>query len=181
MEIIKPLINGLLVLIPRRYEDERGCFMESFNQKKFNDAVGQTVTFYQDNESVSSKNVIRGLHFQSPPYAQGKLVRVVKGSVFDVAVDIRKESPTYGKWYGEVLSEENGKQLWIPEGFAHGFVALEENTKFLYKCTNYYAPQFENTILWDDSMLNINWKVTVPIISSKDAQGVNFLDFQSPF
>lgn len=181
MEFVESFIKGIFVLTPRKFEDERGCFMESFNQQTFNDIVGSNITFAQDNESVSFKNVLRGLHFQNPPSAQGKLVRVANGSVFDVAVDIRKNSPTYGKWHGEMLSAQNRKQLWIPEGFAHGFVALEDDTKFLYKCTSYYSPQSEQTLLWNDSTLAIDWKIEHPIISLKDKNGKSFKEFLSPF
>lgn len=181
MTIERTHIEGLLILTPKRYFDERGYFTESFNEEQFNSVCGRTVKFVQDNESVSSKNVLRGLHFQNPPFAQGKLVRVSKGSVFDVAVDIRKDSPTYGQWHGELLSEENGKLFWIPEGFAHGFVALEDQTKFLYKCTNYYAPSAEDTLVWNDPTLAIDWGVTHPIISEKDQKGKNFDTFESKF
>lgn len=181
MEVTESFISGVLVLIPRKYEDERGYFTESFNQQLFNTIIGKDIQFVQDNESVSSKNVLRGLHFQNPPHAQGKLVRVVSGSVLDIAVDIRKDSPTYGKWHGEILSEHNRKQFWIPEGFAHGFVTLENNTKFLYKCTNYYAPDAENTLLWNDASLSIEWNITSPIISPKDNDGIRFDSFVSPF
>lgn len=171
MKISKSFIDGLLVLTPKVFTDERGYFIESFNQQKFDEAVGKKIIFVQDNESVSKKHVLRGLHYQNPPNAQGKLVRVVSGSVYDVAVDLRKNSPTYGKWHGEILSAENKKQFWIPEGFAHGFVSLEDNTVFLYKCTNFYAPQSEGTIIWNDPSLAIDWKVESPIISEKDAEG----------
>lgn len=181
MEIDRLTIEGLAVLTPRKYEDERGYFFESFNQKQFEELIGKKTVFVQDNESVSIKHTLRGLHFQQPPFAQGKLVRVVKGSVLDIAVDIRKNSPTFGQWHREILSEANGKLFWIPEGFAHGFVALEENTKFLYKCTNYYAPEAESTLLWNDDTLNIEWDVLNPVISKKDNEGLRFKDFISPF
>ena len=181
MNIIKPDIEGLLILTPRVFEDERGAFMESFNKQKFNEAVGREVNFVQDNQSVSKKGVLRGLHFQSPPFAQGKLVRVIKGSVIDIAVDIRKNSPTYGDYVAVELTAENNEQFWIPEGFAHGFVALEDETTFLYKCTNYYAPQSEGTLLWNDPTLNIDWGISDPIISEKDAIGQEFSNFVSDF
>lgn len=181
MEINKLAIEGLAVLTPRKYEDERGYFLESFNQKKFNELIGKNIVFVQDNESVSIKNTLRGLHFQHPPFSQAKLVRVVKGAVLDIVVDIRKDSATFGQWHGEILSESNGKLFWIPEGFAHGFAALEENTKFLYKCTNYYAPKSESTLLWNDETLNIDWGVLNPIISKKDKEGIRLKDFLSPF
>lgn len=181
MEINKLAIEGLAVLKPRKYEDERGYFFESFNQKQFDELIGSNTVFVQDNESVSKKNVLRGLHFQQPPFAQAKLVRVVKGVVLDIAVDIRKNSATFGQWHGEILSETNGKLFWIPEGFAHGFIALEEDSKFLYKCTNYYSPKSEITLLWNDETLNIEWQALNPIISKKDHIGIRFRDFLSPF
>ena len=181
MNIIKPDIEGLLIITPRVFEDERGAFMESFNNQKFNEAVGREVNFVQDNQSVSKKGVLRGLHFQSPPFAQGKLVRVIKGAVIDIAVDIRKNSPTYGDYVAVELTAENNEQFWIPEGFAHGFVALEDETTFLYKCTNYYAPQSEGTLLWNDPTLNIDWGISDPIISEKDAIGQEFSNFVSDF
>lgn len=181
MNIIKPDIEGLLIITPRVFEDERGAFMESFNKQKFDEAVGREVNFVQDNQSVSKKGVLRGLHFQSPPFAQGKLVRVIKGAVIDIAVDIRKNSPTYGDYVAVELTAENNEQFWIPEGFAHGFVALEDETTFLYKCTNYYAPQSEGTLLWNDPSLNIDWGISDPIISEKDAIGQEFSNFVSDF
>ncbi len=181
MDVIATPINDLIVFVPKKFEDSRGYFFESFNQSKFNEIVGKDVLFVQDNESLSAKNVLRGLHFQTPPTAQGKLVRVVSGAVFDVAVDLRKNSPTFGKWHGELLSEENNKLMWIPEGFAHGFLSLEDNTKFLYKCTNYYSPGNEQTILWNDPLINIDWKISEPIISEKDKKGATFTDFITPF
>lgn len=181
MNIIKPEIEGLLIITPKVFKDDRGEFMESFNKQKFDEAVGREVDFVQDNQSVSKKGVLRGLHFQTPPFAQGKLVRVIKGAVIDIAVDIRKESPTYGDYVAVELSAENKEQFWIPEGFAHGFVALEDETTFLYKCTNYYAPQCEGTILWNDPILNIDWGIDNPIISEKDAIGQEFSNFVSDF
>lgn len=181
MNIIKPEIEGLLIITPKVFKDDRGEFMESFNKQKFDEAVGREVDFVQDNQSVSKKGVLRGLHFQTPPFAQGKLVRVIKGAVIDIAVDIRKESPTYGDYVAVELSAENKEQFWIPEGFAHGFVALEDETTFLYKCTNYYAPQCEGTILWNDPILNIDWGIDNPIISEKDALGQEFSNFVSDF
>ncbi|MFZ9028834.1 MAG: dTDP-4-dehydrorhamnose 3,5-epimerase [Crocinitomicaceae bacterium] len=181
MNIIKPEIEGLLILTPRVFGDERGTFMESFNQQKFDEAVGRKVNFVQDNQSISKKGVLRGLHFQSPPFAQGKLVRVIKGAVIDIAVDIRKNSPTYGDYVAVELTAENNEQFWIPEGFAHGFVALKDETTFLYKCTNYYAPQSEGTLLWNDPTLNIDWGISDPIISEKDAIGQEFSNFVSDF
>ena len=177
----KTQIEGLFVFQPKKIIDERGYFFESFNLKKFQETIGMEVQFVQDNESVSQKGVLRGLHFQYPPMAQGKLVRVTKGAVLDVAVDLRKNSPTYGQWHSEILSEENGLQFWIPEGFAHGFLALEDDSKFLYKCTNYYAPETESTIKWNDATLGIDWGNDTFLVSSKDQQGENFASFVTPF
>ncbi|WP_049008289.1 dTDP-4-dehydrorhamnose 3,5-epimerase [Enterobacter cloacae] len=169
MNFIKTEIPEILIFEPRVFGDERGFFMESFNQKIFEDAIGQKIDFVQDNHSKSSKGVLRGLHYQKEPYAQGKLVRCVAGAVFDVAVDIRKQSPTFGKWVGVILSAENKRQLWIPEGFAHGFLTLEDNTEFLYKTTDYYHPESEGSILWSDEDIGINWPEEDNIIlSNKD-------------
>ncbi len=174
-------IKGLYIIEPRVFEDSRGVFYETFNEKIFLDNIGINLSFVQDNESISKKNVLRGLHFQNPPYAQGKLVRVVSGSVIDVAVDLRQSSETYGQYELLELSAENKKQFWIPPGFAHGFVALEENTIFNYKCTNYYHPLSERTIQWNDATLNIKWQVENPIISEKDQKGLDFTTFVSQF
>ena len=163
MNIIETKINGLLILEPRVFGDERGWFMESFNQKAFEQILKERnldiPKFVQDNHSCSQKNTLRGLHFQKAPYGQGKLVRVVQGKAWDVAVDIRPKSKTYGQWVGVELSGENSKQFWIPEGFAHGFVALEDNTQFLYKTTNYYNKESEGAIIWNDPDLKIEWPV----------------------
>ncbi|WP_213751889.1 dTDP-4-dehydrorhamnose 3,5-epimerase, partial [Citrobacter freundii] len=148
MNVIKTEIPEVIIFEPKVFGDERGFFMESFNQRLFEEATGRKVEFVQDNHSKSSKGVLRGLHFQRAPYAQGKLVRCVSGEVYDVAVDIRKNSKTFGRWVGITLSAENKKQLWIPEGFAHGFMTLTDNTEFLYKTTNYYHPESECSILW---------------------------------
>jgi dTDP-4-dehydrorhamnose 3,5-epimerase len=180
MQIEKNHIEGLLVIMPDVFEDPRGYFFESYNAEKFRQH-GIDVTFLQDNESKSGKGVLRGLHFQVPPYAQGKLVRVVKGSVMDVAVDLRKSSPTYGQWSSVILSEQNKWMYWIPPGFAHGFVTLEENTIFFYKCTQVYAKDSEMGIAWDDADLKIDWGVSDPVVSEKDKNGVKFRDFNSPF
>lgn len=168
MNIIKTEIPDVLIIEPKVFGDERGFFFESFNQKIFEAAVGHPVNFVQDNHSKSSKGVLRGLHYQLPPYAQGKLVRCVVGEVFDVAVDIRKSSPTFGKWVGVNLSAENKRQLWIPEGFAHGFLTLSETAEFVYKATNFYHPASERGIKWDDSSIAVNWPMGEPILSSKD-------------
>ena len=167
MNVIKTEIPDVLIFEPKVFGDERGFFFESFNQKVFEEAVGRKVEFVQDNHSKSSKGVLRGLHYQLEPYAQGKLVRCVVGEVFDVAVDIRKSSPTFGKWVGVNLSAENKRQLWIPEGFAHGFVVLSETAEFLYKTTNYYHPEAEGSLLWNDDDININWPSSFDIILSK--------------
>ena len=173
---VKPLaIRDVLLIEPKVFGDERGFFFESFNQKAFNELTGLGVQFVQDNHSRSAKNVLRGLHYQLPPKAQGKLVRAVVGEVFDVAVDIRKDSPTFGKWVGEVLSADNKRQLWIPPGFAHGFLVLSEAAEFLYKTTDYYAPECERCIRWDDPRLEIAWPVNVsPQLSPKDFLGASF-------
>jgi dTDP-4-dehydrorhamnose 3,5-epimerase len=181
MKAIPTDIKDVFIIEPRVFQDERGLFFESFQQETFNDLIGRKLTFVQENESISKKGVIRGLHFQNPPHAQGKLVRVIKGSVLDVAVDIRKDSITYGKSISVVLTSENRRQLWIPEGFAHGFVALEEDTIFQYKCTNYYNKASEDALLWNDSTLAIDWKIDPPILSPKDEIAPAFDQFQSPF
>ena len=180
MEIIKTSIEGLLVIRPDVFRDDRGYFYESYNKERFA-KEGLTMNFVQDNESKSSKGVLRGLHFQKPPYAQGKLVRVVKGAVWDVAVDLRKNSPTYGKWESRLLTEENKEMFWIPEGFAHGFVTLEDDTIFNYKCTNIYNKESEGSILWNDPDININWDIENPILSEKDKISPLFKNFETPF
>ena len=171
MKVIPTTIEGVLILEPKVFGDARGFFMESFNQKTFNDAVGYEVAFVQDNHSRSSKGVLRGLHYQLPPHAQGKLVRVTQGSVFDVAVDIRRGSATFGRWVGVELSEDNHRQLWLPPGMAHGFLVTSESADFLYKTTDYYAPQAEGCVLWSDSALGIAWPDTgvSPQLAAKDA------------
>jgi dTDP-4-dehydrorhamnose 3,5-epimerase len=176
MQAVKTCVDGVLVLEPRVFGDARGFFFESFNRQAFAAATGLSVDFVQDNHSKSSRDVLRGLHFQLAPKAQGKLVRVTQGEVFDVAVDIRKDSPTYGKWHGEILSAENNKQLWIPAGLAHGFLVLSETAEFLYKTTDYYAPEVERCLRWDDPTVNIAWPLNgrQPQLSAKDAQGLSF-------
>ena len=181
MKITKGDLNGLFIIEPTVYEDARGYFFESFNQQEFNKQTGVDIIFVQDNESLSEKGVLRGLHFQAPPFAQGKLVRVIKGSVLDIAVDIRKDSSTYGQHQAIVLSEKNKRQFFVPAGFAHGFLTLEENTLFSYKCTNYYNKQSEGGILWNDSTLNIQWGISQPKLSEKDCFLANFNTFASPF
>ena len=177
MKAIKTSIPDVLIIEPKVFGDARGFFFESFNQKAFQDATGlHDVKFVQDNHSCSSKSVLRGLHYQLLQ-PQGKLVRVVRGAVFDVAVDIRKGSPTFGQWAGIELSEENQKQLWVPAGFAHGFMVLSDTADFLYKTTEYYAPQQERCIRWDDKTLAINWPhINAPLISEKDKDGLMFND-----
>jgi dTDP-4-dehydrorhamnose 3,5-epimerase len=171
MNVIDTEIPDVKIFEPKVFGDERGFFFESFNQKVFEAAIGRKVDFVQDNHSKSAKGVLRGLHYQLPPMAQGKLVRVVQGEVFDVAVDIRKSSPTFGKWVGVNLSADNKRQLWIPEGFAHGFLTLSETAEFLYKTTNFYSPQHENAIIWDDIDIGVRWPILnyVPLVSLKDA------------
>ena len=172
MKVTPLKIPDVKLIEPNVFEDKRGFFYESFNQQKFNEAIGKDITFVQDNHSKSSKGVLRGLHYQDPPYAQGKLIRIVAGEVFDVAVDIRKGSPTYGQWLSETLSEGNKKQLWIPEGFAHGFLTLSGEAEFLYKTTNFYSKEHERTIHWKRNDFGIIWPdVTGEIITSnKDAK-----------
>ena len=168
-------IPEVILFEPTVFTDERGFFFESFNHKKFEEAAGYSVNFVQDNHSKSTKGVLRGLHYQLPPMAQGKLVRVTQGEVFDVAVDIRKDSPTFGKWVGEKLSAKNKKQFWAPEGFAHGFVVLSDSADFLYKTTDYYAPEYERCIQWNDPELAINWQYKdKPSLLDKDKQGLPF-------
>lgn len=181
MKITRLAIPDVLLLEPRVFEDERGFFYESYNQKLFDEAVGQPVTFVQDNHSRSVKGTLRGLHYQLPPHAQGKLVRVTVGEVFDVAVDIRKGSPTFGQWVGETLSADNRRQLWLPPGFAHGFLVTSDEAEFQYKCTDFYAPGHERCIRWDDETLKIDWPLSSglePIISNKDALGMDFSEAQ---
>ena len=174
MNVIETKIKGLLILEPKVFGDDRGWFMESFNQKSFEQIFSERgldiPNFVQDNHSYSQKGVLRGLHYQLAPFAQGKLVRVVQGKAWDVAVDIRKDSSTFGQWVGVELSGENHKQFWIPEGFAHGFIALEDNTQFLYKTTNYYSKESEGAIAWNDTDIGIDWKFDSlsMIISEKD-------------
>jgi len=180
MKISKTDLEGLLIIKPDVFRDERGYFFESFNNEKFS-KEGLDVTFMQDNESLSMKGVIRGLHFQIPPFEQAKLVRVVKGSALDVAVDIRKSSPTYGKWTSVLLTGENKWMFWIPAGFAHGFATLEQDTVFFYKCTKVYNKESERSILWNDPEINIKWGIEKPIISERDKLAQGFRGFKSPF
>ena len=182
MKFLKTDITGVVIIEPAVFSDKRGCFLESFNKKNFEDNIGK-IDFVQDNESKSSKGVIRGLHFQKPPFAQAKLVRCIKGSVMDVAVDIRKGSPTYGKYVSIELSEDNKKQLYIPRGFAHGYSVLSESAIFAYKVDNNYAPECDAGILWKDPDLNIQWGVNNDdiLISKKDSKLPSFSELDSPF
>ncbi|MCX3309099.1 dTDP-4-dehydrorhamnose 3,5-epimerase [Pantoea vagans] len=168
MKIIDTKIPDVKIFEPAVFGDERGFFFESFSQKKFDNAIGRHVEFVQDNHSKSSKGVLRGLHYQLNPFAQGKLVRCVAGAVFDVAVDIRKQSPFFGQWVGVELSSENKRQLWIPEGFAHGFLTLTDNTEFVYKTTNFYSKESERSIIWNDPLINIDWPEKEVLLSEKD-------------
>jgi dTDP-4-dehydrorhamnose 3,5-epimerase len=170
MKVTRTAIDGLLILEPQVFGDERGFFLESFNQKAFDAEVGSEVQFVQDTHSRSSRGVLRGLHYQLPPHAQGKLVRVTQGSVFDVAVDLRRSSPSFGRWVGVELSGRNHRQLWLPPGLAHGFLVISDDTDFLYKTTNYYAPEAERCVRWDDSAIGIDWPALgcAPLLSTKD-------------
>ena len=180
MEIVESKLKGVVVIKPKVFEDARGYFFESYNQNAFKKA-GLDLNFVQDNQSLSQKGVLRGLHFQNNPHAQGKLVRVITGAVFDVAVDIRKSSPTYGQWFGQELTEKNKWMMYIPPGFAHGFLTLEDNTVFSYKCTNFYNKESEGCLLWNDPDVGINWNAASPLLSEKDLLGERLKDFQSKF
>ena len=182
IEVIKTGIKGVVILEPRIFKDARGYFFESFSSREFQEKVCHT-TFVQDNESFSSYGVVRGLHFQKPPFSQAKLVRVIKGAVLDVAVDLRKSSPTYGQHVAVELTEENHRQLFIPQGFAHGFAVLSDEVLFQYKCDNYYAPQSEGGILWNDPSLQIDWRIPADkvILSRKDTKHPLLKDYISDF
>ena len=175
MKVTATAIADVLLLEPKIFGDDRGFFFESFNARVFAQATGLNVAFVQDNHSKSARHVLRGLHYQTQQ-AQGKLVRVVSGEVFDVVADVRPESPTYGKWVGEILSAQNQRQMWVPPGLAHGFLVLSESAEFLYKTTDYYAPEFERCIAWNDKKLNIDWPLSgaTPSLSAKDALGHAF-------
>lgn len=181
MNVESTPLSGLLILTPRRFGDARGYFAETWNRRSLEAAGVHLPDFVQDNHSLSRQaGTIRGLHFQSPPHAQGKLVRCGRGRLFDVAVDARRGSPTYGQWFGIELSEENGKQLWIPAGFLHGFITREADTEVVYKCTDFYAPDCDGAVRWDS--VGIDWGLTgAPLLSDKDAQAQPFADFASPF
>ena len=181
MKVIETPIKDLFVIQPQVFDDGRGYFFESYNQKQFLERTGANVEFVQDNQSLSQKGVLRGLHFQNPPFDQGKLVRVIKGSVLDIVVDIRKSSPTYGKSFALELNEKEKTMLWIPSGFAHGFLTLEDNTIFFYKCTNYYNKASEGGIIWNDPELSIDWNIENPLLSDKDKSLGLFKDLNSFF
>ena len=181
MEIKETSLNGAYLIKLKVFQDERGFFTEAYSQKKLKE-MGIDADFVQDNHSMSAKKgVLRGLHYQLAPHTQAKLVRVTKGSVYDVIVDLRKDSPTFGKWEGFTLTAENFEMLFVPQGFAHGFCTLEDNTEFQYKCDNYYAPGSESGIIWNDPTLNINWPIKDPILSEKDTKAQAFENFISPF
>jgi len=182
MEVIKTNIEGVVIIEPRIFKDDRGYFFESFSQREFEEKVCKT-TFVQDNESKSSYGVLRGLHFQKPPFAQSKLVRVIKGAVLDVAVDIRKGSPTFGQYVSVELTGENHRQFFIPRGFAHGFSVLSEEVIFQYKCDNFYSPQSEGAIAWNDPDLNIDWRIPAEkvVLSEKDSKHPRLKDWQNVF
>ena len=180
MKVIETGFSGLYELEPLVFEDARGYFYESYNKSEF-EKLGVQDEFVQDNQSKSQKNVVRGLHYQAPPFAQGKLVRVINGAVLDIALDIRKGSPTYGRFHAVKLTESNKKMFWIPAGFAHGFATLEDNTIFAYKCTDVYNKPSEGCILWNDVDLAIDWGIDNPVVSEKDQNGQKWTDFTSPF
>lgn len=182
MQIEETTLSCVLILTPRRFGDHRGFFSESWNRRTLAEAGVTLPEFVQDNHSMSAQTgTVRGLHFQSPPHAQGKLVRCGRGAIFDVAVDARRGSPTYGQWFGLELSYDNGKQLWIPAGFLHGFMTLQPDSEIIYKCTDHYAPECDGAVRWDTC--GIDWPVDVaaPVLSDKDARAQSFADFRSPF
>ncbi len=175
MKVTPLYIADVLLIEPKVFEDDRGFFFESFNLNEFRKATSLNINFVQDNHSKSTKGVLRGLHYQLPPYSQGRLVRVIQGEVLDVAVDIRKNSPTFGQYVSQILSSENKKQMWVPQGFAHGFLTLSDTSEFLYKTTNFYKRESERCILWNDTTLNINWPKDLNIqVSPKDYLGQSF-------
>jgi len=175
MKVTSLAIPDVLLIEPEVFGDDRGFFFESFNENQFEKIIGKKIHFVQDNHSKSIKGVLRGLHYQIAPKAQAKLVRVIEGEVFDVVVDIRKSSPTFGKWLGQTLSSDNKKQLWVPEGFAHGFITLSDTSQFLYKTSNFYSLDHERCIAWNDSALQIQWPINIePRLSDKDAAGLPF-------
>ena len=174
MKVTPFSIPDVLLIEPQVFGDDRGFFFESFNQNKFEEATGLKINFVQDNHSKSVRGVLRGLHYQLNPKAQGKLARVIQGEVFDVAVDLRQSSPTFGKWVGEILSADNKKQMWIPEGFAHGFLTLSDTAEFLYKTTDFYSKDHEQAIIWNDETILVNWPMKEVSLSSKDSAAVSF-------
>jgi dTDP-4-dehydrorhamnose 3,5-epimerase len=181
VKIEKTNFKDLLIIQPNVFADERGYFFESFNESKFRVETGLNITFVQDNQSMSSKGVLRGLHFQTPPKSQAKLVQVVKGAVLDVVVDLRINQPTFGQHYKILLTSDNKTQLFVPEGFAHGFAVLEDNTIFAYKCSNYYSKENDRSMLWNDPALKINWEIESPVVSEKDQAALNFDQYQDVF
>jgi len=183
MIIEKTTLSDILILTPKRFGDERGFFSESWNSRILKEAGLELPEFVQDNHSFSREvGTIRGLHFQAPPHAQGKLVRCGRGSFFDVVVDIRRGSPTYGRWIGEELSFENGRQIWVPPGFLHGFLTRRPDTEIVYKCTDFYAPECEGCVYWNSPEIEIDWQFSdEPVVSEKDAAAPHFSDFESPF
>ena len=180
MKFINVEVDGLIIIEPNIFEDDRGYFYESYNKEEFR-INGINEAFIQDNQSLSQKGVLRGLHFQNPPFSQAKLIRVIQGAVLDVAVDLRKNSETYGQQYATELSAENKRMFYIPEGFAHGFLTLEDETIFSYKCSSFYNKESEDSLLWNDKDLNINWGIENPILSEKDEHAQNFNQYNSPF
>jgi dTDP-4-dehydrorhamnose 3,5-epimerase len=180
MQVTKTFIEGLLVIQPTIFNDARGYFYEPYNRKMFAE-IGIGEEFVQDNQSFSQKGVIRGLHFQNPPHAQAKLLRILQGSIWDVAVDIRKSSPTYGKYFGIELSAENKTIFYVPKGFAHGFLTLEDNTLLLYKCSDFYNKPSEESLIWNDTDVGISWKINNPILSEKDLNGKMLKELKSQF
>lgn len=172
-------LKGLILLKPIIFKDARGYFYENYNQNKLNNIIGKKIEFCQDNVSRSKKNVLRGLHYQIPPFAQDKLISVIKGKIFDVVIDIRKNSQTYGRWISIILSEKNKRQLWIPKGFAHGFLSLSDDTEVIYKCTNKYSKAHERHINWDNKDIGIRWPIKNPIMSFKDQKKVDFNKLES--
>jgi len=181
MQLINTGFRDLFLIQPTIFGDHRGYFFESFNARDFSHKTGLTIDFVQDNESMSKAGVVRGLHFQKPPFTQDKLVRVLTGSVLDVVVDLRKDEPTYGKVFSQVLSGENKLQLFVPKGFAHGFATLQDQTVFSYKCSDFYNKDAEDSILWNDPDLAIDWQIKEATVSEKDRNGKKFVTFESPF
>ena len=176
MKIMKTIFNDAYLLTPDIFPDDRGFFYEAYNTKNFDDLIGDNILFVQDNHSYTKRSVCRGLHYQKEPYEQDKLVRVLSGEIYDVIVDLRKSSNTFGQWHGEYLSSQNNNQLWVPKGFAHGFVVTSNEAIVLYKTTEYYSPEYERTIKYDDPDLNIEWPIKIVTVSKKDLEGQNIKD-----